>query len=288
MPRQRRSKRWQFTLNNYVAQEEFELQAHFAEDNQDRDGLKLKFLMYSYEVGESGTPHLQGYFETEKRVVLSTLKLQPGMTRMHLEIAKGTLEQNREYITKAGPIAFESGTPMRQGKRSDLMRIKEAIDEGASMREVAEQHFSQWVVYRRSFAAYSQMVHSVNRSWKTKVYVLWGSTGVGKTRFAMDQSIGRTLWIPGDYEWFDGYENHEIVIFDDYRGEYTVQFLLRLLDRYPMTVKVKGGFVNWAPRKIYITSNVPPSAWYVNADQQTKDALLRRVDNIYQINENLY
>lgn len=126
------------------------------------------------------------------------------------------------------------------------------------------------------------------RNFKTKVFVLWGPTGTGKTRFAHDQIMNTSSWSPGDYAWFDGYIGQDIVIFDDYRGEYPLQMLLKLLDRYPMRVPVKGGFTTWRPRKVYITSNLSPRAWYPTEDLVSIDALFRRLESIEEVKENLY
>lgn len=161
------------------------------------------------------------------------------------------------------------------------------MDSGKSVNDIAESHFSKWVVYRKSFTAYAAL-KIANRSWKTQVHVLWGITGTGKTRFVHDQIQDSTFWSPGDYQWFDGYIGQSIVLFDDYRGEYPLQLLLKLLDRYPMSVPVKGSFTSWCPKKIYITSNVDPDWWYKDADSRSIAALKRRLENVEFINQNIY
>ena len=52
---------------------------------------------------------------------------------------------------------------------------------------------------------------------------------------------------------------------------------LRLTDRYPMRVPIKGGFVDWVPVRIWITANYGPDILY-NRDP----AVLRRIDEIYE------
>jgi len=116
---------------------------------------------------------------------------------------------------------------------------------------------------------------------------LWGKTGTGKSRFCYDQVQDRSVWRPGDYKWFDGYAGQEIIIIDDYRGEYALPVFLNLCDRYPMQVPVKGGFANWCPKKIYITSNVNPNLWY-STDGFSLDAFKRRLDVVEFIDEKLY
>lgn len=55
--------------------------------------------------------------------------------------------------------------------------------------------------------------------------------------------------------WFDWYFGQKRVVFDDFRPWWCrFDYLLRLLDRYKMLVPVKGGFVNWIPEEIIITT----------------------------------
>lgn len=97
-----------------------------------------------------------------------------------------------------------------------------------------------------------------------------------------------TFWSPGDFQWFDGYNEQPIVIIDDYRGEYPVPMFLKLLDRYPMQVPIKGGFVNWSPKKIYITSNVEPRHWYNEVDGRSLAAISRRFTEVTYIDKPIY
>jgi len=43
----------------------------------------------------------------------------------------------------------------------------------------------------------------------------------------------------------------------------TFPFFLRLLDRYPIEVPIKGGHANWIPEVIIITCPRPPSQEFV-------------------------
>lgn len=45
------------------------------------------------------------------------------------------------------------------------------------------------------------------------------------------------------------------MVFDDFRPWWCqFSYLLRLLDRYPIRVQVKGGYVNFVPEEIIITT----------------------------------
>lgn len=182
---------------------------------------------------------------------------------------------------------FEHGEMMRQGKRSDLEAIQLEIKSGATELEIANTHFSKWVLYRRSFKAYHNLL-SIPRDFKTLVTIYWGKTGLGKTRKVFSDNVGKTIWTNGDFQWFDGYHGQEICLFDDFRGQYELALLLKLLDRYPMQVPVKGGFTNWRPKHVYITSNEDPKYWYFNSDKRSQAALFRRIEENIEVETPLF
>lgn len=79
---------WCFTLNNYTEEE------YIALCNKEC----FKYMVVGKEVGEKGTPHLQGYIQLDKKQRLSFLKKVN--RRAHWKIAKGTPEENYAYCTK--------------------------------------------------------------------------------------------------------------------------------------------------------------------------------------------
>lgn len=271
MPGKTRS--YVFTLNNYTSEEEEAIKA-----------TECSYLVYGREIGAGGTPHLQGYIEFKNARALGGVALLAGFTRCHLERRRGSQSQASDYCKKDGDF-FEKGSFSRSGCRTDLNEIKDKIENGVGLEVIASEHFKKWVVYRRSFEAYSQL-QSGPRDFKSLVIVLWGPTGVGKSRFVHDSTSGGALWIHGGDRWFDGYTGQEYALFDDFDGsQLEFRMLLRILDRYPVSVPVKGGFANWRPRKIFITSNVSPKGWYLDVDSSP---LQRRIDVEHYIPEDLY
>lgn len=81
-------------------------------------------------------------------------------------------------------------------------------------------------------------------------------------------------------KWWDGYRSQSNIVIDEFRGTIDVSHILRWLDRYPISVEVKGGTRPLAATKVWITSNLDPRMWYPDLDQESKDALLRRFTNI--------
>lgn len=80
-------------------------------------GPNVTYLCYQDEVGENGTPHIQGfvYFPTNKRFNAVQLLLPAGS---HIEAARGTAEQAAAYCRKEGGTNFvEFGSvPSAPGK----------------------------------------------------------------------------------------------------------------------------------------------------------------------------
>lgn len=83
------SKRWCFTLNNWT-QAEYEAIVDTV----------CVYQIVGKEIGESGTPHLQGYivFKNAQRLVA----VRRIAARAHWETAKGSTAQNVTYCGKDG------------------------------------------------------------------------------------------------------------------------------------------------------------------------------------------
>lgn len=278
-----RTQFWCFTLNNYTDEDCYRI-----EDIRSGAGLVCDKHVCTYgvvgkEVGASGTPHLQGYLELEKKVRLSTIRKEFD-GRAHFEARRGTGTQAADYCKKdASYVEWGALKVSEQGRRSDLEVIKAKLDAGASSLKIAEEHFSKWVVYRRSFDAYCALRCPPTMRGGLRVYVLYGSTGVGKSRFVHWRHEDVYTVPTQDLQWFDGYSQQRVALLDDYRGDGNSSFLLRVLDVYPLRVPVKGGFVAWNPDVIYITSNMRPDCWHADIVAP----LMRRIHHVEYIENNI-
>lgn len=230
-------------------------------------------------MGESGTPHLQGFISFAKRTTFNNAKaaIHP---RAHVEPAKGKPHQAAEYCKKDGAFTEFGKCPVGRGKRSDLDAIREAIAEGATETDIRDSFFGSYLRYERVICKVIAQ-YQTPRTWETNVIVLWGKTGTGKTRSVWDYHSLNDIYVHTGTEWFNGYSGQPIVLFDDFNGsEFKLAYFLRLLDRYPMQVQIKGGYVNWVPKTIYITSNKNPTEWYSNCHEEQRQALFRRLKEI--------
>lgn len=116
-----RYRNWCFTINNYTDDDINAL---------DRLATTSTYLVYGKEVGETGTPHLQGFvmFSNPRRAT-ALHSVCPG--HGHWTVAKDCVAA-AIYCKKDGDYKEYGEAPVgsRQGKRSDLESIRDAINEG--------------------------------------------------------------------------------------------------------------------------------------------------------------
>lgn len=259
------SQRWCWTLNNF-SKEDFITAQGWKED------FDLRYVIMGQEIGEGGTPHLQGYLEIKKQQRLSWVKKNLS-DKAHWEPAKGTAEDNRIYCTKESGIIWEDGEPSKgQGTRTDL---DEAVQ--MSLAEVRELMPVVYVKFNRGLKALIEDKVEAYEGPRDVVW-FWGETGVGKTRTAVENGA-----VIVDYNngFFD-YTGSEVVLFDDFDGTIPIKVMLRLLDRYKISVNIKGSKMAWAAQKIFITCDRPPEELYAY-DQKNLAQLLRRINTVLEI-----
>lgn len=134
-----RAKNWCFTVNNYD------------EDNLLllRETAKLpctRYIVFQQETGTEQTNHIQGYISLKSQQRLNKLKELVG-DRAHLEVAKGSPEQNRDYCSKtetaqAGTLEEYGDLPIsKQGKRNDIAELIESVKDGQfNLKRLRDEH----------------------------------------------------------------------------------------------------------------------------------------------------
>ncbi len=248
---------------------------------------KMDYLVYQEEVGEQGNYHFQGYCEFKEKQSMSVAKTMLG-GEPHIEARRGTQAQAIAYAKKEetrvdGP--FEFGEPKSQGKRQDLEGFKDAVMAGKRKRDLMDDHFGIFARYPKFYTTLTEM-HRPRRSEELVVTLIIGDTGLGKTRYVIDaHGEDDELYVtPLGQAWYDGYDGHKIVLFDDFAGKMSkvaLCDLLRLLDIYPQRVPTKGGFTWWMPNKVFITTNILPKDWYDWGNRLSQYwALARRIHSV--------
>lgn len=287
------SRRYLFTLwlhNQDVVTEE-NIQETF-ERLVGGDESGVRFVVGQLEqCPDTGRRHFQCYLEFTRPSRGSALSRLLGVPSpsLRFEAARGSGDQNTDYCTKedtriSGP--WQAGERSRgQGSRTDLSQAVATLRQHG-LKRVASDHSETFVKFHRGLRALQAELLEVPTTYERKVVkVYWGSTGTGKTRRAYERNpdLYRAPAATKTGYWFDGYQGQSTVLFDDYGGDgkYPITFLLQLLDGYPMQVPIKGGFAQWIPEKIIITSNLDPAMWYNGeASNEHCDALTRRLTKV--------
>lgn len=269
-PSNLQSKHWVFTANNY--------------DDATLAALLIiqelcTYIVYGFEVGASGTPHLQGYLvlKTRKRrnQVSSLFNCNPHLERMH-----GTPEQAATYCKKDGNF-IEHGTLPVPASKAGGAATKETWDKYF---EAAKKGDLESIPAKIRIRCYSAL-RRIGQDYQTPPGDLtaptgewhWGAPGVGKS-FAVRRDF------PGFYDkplnkWWDGYQSHPNVILDDVdlkHADWLPSFLKRWADEYSFPAEMKGTTRQIRPAKVIITSNYSLSRWLESSDSALTAAVMRR------------
>lgn len=146
-------KNWCFTLNNYSEKD--------IEDIKNLDSSKVPIITFQEEVGENGTPHLQGTISFKNKARPFGLGLNP---KIHWEGTR-KLEESREYCCK-DDTKKEGGIRYLRGWEPNIPYVE----------HIPKEHWHPWMDEAKA-------ILDGPISWD-KVYWFWEPTGgVGKTSF---------------------------------------------------------------------------------------------------------
>lgn len=255
-----RSRGYVYTVNNYIEGEETALKA-----------IEAKYHCYGREVGEKGTPHLQGfiYFKTVKSLK-QVSKLIP---RAHIEVSKGTPSQAADYCKKDGDF-WESGdvpnnhlTKVERNKRLRDVPLNELVESGElSMYQVRSVKNARLDLKEEKNNP-SSLSHLDNHWY-------YGESGTGKSRKAREENPG--AYIKNPNKWWCGYLDEPVVIIEEFSPchEVLANHLKVWADHYPFRGEIKGGSSMVRPEKIIVTSNYHPSEIFANNNDL--EPILRR------------
>lgn len=279
---------WCWTLNNYTP-------AHIETISK----WRYAYVVYGQEVGESGTPHLQGFLYAKSAVKAGTLKKK--INELHIEPAKGKPQEAADYCKKgkqsheewkqhktSGPnygldaMVYEEGECPRQGTRTDIHAIREAVAAGKGMRDIIDLTDSYQSV---RMGEKILLLKERRRNWKPEVTWIFGPSGSGKTYFARTCcDPDKVYWARANGKWWCGYDAHEDVIIQEFRWDWLAfQDLLMLLDEYPHTVESKGGSRQFLARRIFICTTFKPDKTFAGKTDEDLFQINRRVTNLIEM-----
>ncbi len=284
--------------------EEIEDRANAA-DLAVRSGTTCLYVCFQHEIAPTtGKRHCQGYAEFKSPTRWTRLRtLGIVSDTCHIEPANGSSQQNRRYCSKdetrdPDDAFFEVGTiqnsPGVGGKRSDLDRVARALADGRSELDILDTWGSTYIRYCRGIKSAIRLreEHSIQPIRKITVSLYVGPSGTSKSY----EAYKRACALPGGpkdvYVWimsnnrtgFPRYAGQSVLILEDLGQDtskvFPYQFLLRVLDEYPMCVNTFCDIAMARWSRIYITSNYMPYDWYPRLRADALQPLLRRIHSI--------
>jgi hypothetical protein len=175
------------------------------------------------------------------------------------------------------------------GDRNDLIAIVEDLKNGASSVDIRDNYPSQYVRYNTNIQKVKEEVVKEEFSKvfrKLEVTYIYGSTGVGKTRYVMEKFGYDKVYRISSYGRgaFDGYSGQDVILFDEFRSSIPIASMLMYLDGYPVSLPCRYMDKQAQYTKVYIVSNIPLSSQYEDTqklENETYLAFCRRINFVY-------
>lgn len=272
-----------------------------------------RYIAIAEEIGaQEHTPHLHIFVVYKNPKALSTMINT--VPKVHWDVCRGTIEQNRNYVFKQGKWAdSEKGTtalPETQrewgeipteckefpSKKSDVMdAINEMIEEGLCPSEIMAKH-----------AGYCEYADTIRRAYilhkaadvppvrNVRVHYVVGASGSGKTytyKRLCDRFGDCDVYLVTDYAndmtaAFDRYQAENVIVLDEFRGNVRFSTFLNLTDKYRCDIHARYVSTMALYSEVYITSVYPPEKLYENLVEtatqgiEPRQQLYRRIADI--------
>jgi len=257
MPSHTRPRGWCFTLNNPTQDEINQVST-----------VPCRYIIFGHEIGENGTPHLQGYVHFKEATTFTRAKAL--LPRCHLEPRRGSPAQAIRYCKKDGLYTEIGESPVAANKWSRIIELSEKGYTNTIRQEYPDVYFKCAVRIKSMRVREPTIIEGdlTNEWWV-------GHTGTGKSK---------SLWrlYPDHYQktlnkWWDGYQDEDIVAIEEWspKNDCTGSQLKIWADRYPFSAEVKGGTLSKIrPKKIIVLSNYDIATCFT--DSRDNEPLLRR------------
>jgi hypothetical protein len=239
-----RSRTWCFPINN---PNENDLAAVQTLQINER----ITHAYCGFEIGEQGTPHLQGFLRSANQIDMRTVENMLG-GRARLARARGTTADNKRYCLKDGHIILGKGIleePHSNSKKEDYQQLREAIIGGDSIPILWSKFPRIFITHGARIERLSFEYQKAEEAWPGDLAVkniwIWGPTGTGKSRWAHTQALTEEIFDKNPNKWWDGYrEATKVVIIEDLdptTPRKLANHLKKWTDRYTFTAEIKGG-----------------------------------------------
>lgn len=291
---QNRVRKYQLTINN-PAEHGF---THERIKETLTDWKAISYWCLCDEIGEQGTYHTHIYLYSKNAIEFGAV--QTRFYGAHIEAAKGSHRENKDYIRKEGkwaddkkketnlPDTFEESgeLPPEKTKRESVSEeILQMIEDGASNADILRSVPSTITkLSHLERARQTLLEEKYSEAWRElDVYYFFGKPGTGKTRYVMEKYGYRNVYRITNYDHpFDQYNGQDVIVFDEFRSSLPITEMLNYLDGYPLSLPCRYADKTACYTKVYIISNISLEEQYRNIqinEPVTFDAFRRRINN---------
>ena len=267
--------------------------------------MKVSYYCMADEIATTGTIHTHVFLFRKTAIRLKTIQRKfPGV---HYDFCYGTCAENRDYVAKTGKYAgtskaetsvvgtFEEFGEMLSEKQElapQSADVIEAIDEGRSTEEIIRSNPKHLFRTNEINTLRETLLNGkyLNTERDIRVMYIFGPTGAGKTRYIFDRHAMKDICRVTNYGnaggiRFDNYHGQPVLVFEEFHSQISVADMLNYLDRYPLILPARYNDRTACYTQVYITSNVPLKAQYLNIQYDKPEvwrAFLRRIDTVVQ------
>ena len=252
---------------------------------------------WAYCVSANGFHHVHMVLEDVKAMRFSYIK-KNYYVGANIQETKGSRRQAEDYIQKRGVFAEKGETVEfivrhgeiqgRQGRRT-LEDIYKRLETGETPQDILAESPKEYIhldvikkMYYDIRTASTPIVRNMRVFWHT------GKSGSGKSysRIKLAQLHGEdniyylTAFNSGA---FDNYNGQPILWIEDFRGEFKLQELLRMIDVYKAEIPSRYNNAKALWTEVHITSVLTPQQCYKSActdDYDRIEQLERRITSI--------
>lgn len=263
-----RARAFQFTLNEIGSYEDF------------RDIFKtLKscdyFISCKEKAPTTGHEHIHVYVHFTSSYKLSQKILN---FKAHVEICKGSPQQNIDYIKKDGNVLDEWGQAPHQGFHT-VAELKQCQEPD----ELNWNEYNTWLKIKNAPKKVSL------KSWNkdVKIWYIWGPSGSGKSTMAekilRDEGFDEFEEVKHTHEFWNGViDGKGACVYDDWRDSHmTASEFINFIDYRSHNLNIKGGAVRNEYNLIIITTVQDPDSIYGCLQGEPREQWRRRIKTVH-------
>lgn len=219
--------------------------------------------------------HLYAQFVNPRR--LSFKKL----CGAHVDVCRGSAQQNIAYVKKDGDVLVEEGTPRLKGGVT-IKGVK-----AMSKEQRAELPAQMYNIVQKVNEDEAKDISPMDYYKKVEVFYVYGDSGSGKTKWCIDNMVENKVEKFNEVKydgsfWHGVKEDGKVALYDDWRDSHMkpAEFI-NFIDYNRHVMNVKGGSVRNGYERIYITSVQSPEEIYKSVNGEPRKQWERRMKIIH-------